>query len=74
MSEGSIDSISMFFDFDNNLWFEIMQPLTIADGEDFNYQEALERAKKAKKVKLEMIEKINSLSPDRYCYGLIYQL
>lgn len=74
LAEGSIDSISMLFDFDNNLWFEIMQPLTIADGEDFNYQEALERAKKAKKVKLEMIEKINSLSPDRYCYGLIYQL
>lgn len=74
LSEGSIDSISMLFDFDNNLWFEIMQPLAIADGEDFNYQEALERAKEAKKVKLEMIEKINSLSPDRYCYGLIYQL
>lgn len=74
LAEGSIDSISMLFDFDNNLWFEIMQPLTIADGEDFNYQEALERAKAAKKVKLEMIDKIKNLESYRYCYGLICEL
>lgn len=74
LAECSIDSISMLFDFDNNLWFEIMQPLAITDGEDFNYQEALERAKKAKKVKLEMIDKINNLDEEKYCYGLIYEL
>lgn len=51
-----------------------MKPLVAVDGEDFNYQETLERAKKAKKIKLEMIDKINNLEPDRYCYGLICEL
>lgn len=74
LAECSIDSISMFFDYDNDQWHELIKPLVVADGEDFNYQEALERAKEAKKVKLGMIDKINNLDPCRYCYGLIYQL
>ena len=74
LAEVSRDSISMLFDYDNNEWYELMQPLVIEDGDDFNYQEAVARAEIAKKVKFEMIEKINNISLERYCYGLIYQI
>ncbi len=66
------DSISLFFDFDNNEWHEIIRPLVIEDGEDFNYQEAVERAKFVKESKLKMKKLVDSIEKDRYCYGLIY--
>lgn len=68
------DSISLFFDFDNNEWHEIISSLVIEDGEDFNYQEAVERAKFVKESKLKMKKLIDSIEKDRYCYGLIYEL
>ena len=67
------DSISLFFDYDNNKWHEIIRPLVVEDGEDFVYEEALKRAGQVRKSKQDMIELINNISPDRYCYGLIYQ-
>lgn len=74
LAEGSIDSISMHFDFDSNQWCELMKPLVIADGEEFDYQEVLKRASYAKEIKKEMIDKFSNLDGERYCYGLIYEL
>lgn len=68
------DSISLFFDFDHNQWHETIKPLVVNDGEDFNYQEASERAKLVKESRLKMKELINNIEPDRYCYGLLYQV
>lgn len=48
--------------------------LVIPDGKDFNYQEALKRSRKAKRIKKKMIDKINNLDGERYYYGLIYEL
>lgn len=66
------DSISLFFNYDNNQWHEVIRPLVIEDGENFNYQEAVERAKLVKESKFKMKQLIDSIEQDRYCYGLIY--
>lgn len=68
------DNISLLFDYDNNQWHEAIRPLVIADGEEFNYQEALERAKLVKESKFKMKQLIESIDSDRYCYGLIYEI
>lgn len=68
------DSISLFFDYDNNKWHEIIRPLVIEDGEDFVYEEALKRAEQVRKSKQDMIELIRNVAPERYCYGLVCEL
>ena len=74
LNDCTLDAISMFFDFDNNLWCELKKPLVVADGEDFNYREAFKRARKAKRIRKKMHDKIKSLDGGRYCYGLVYEL
>lgn len=66
------DSISLFFDYDNNQWHEIIRPLIVSDGEEFNYQDAVKRAKLVKESKFKMKQLVDSIDSDRYCYGLIY--
>lgn len=68
------DSISLFFDFEHNQWHEIIRPLVVEDGEDFVYEEALKRAEQVRKSKQDMIQLFSNISPERYCYGLIYEL
>ena len=43
-------------------------------GEDFVHEEALKRAEQVRKSKQDMIELIINVAPERYCYGLIYEL
>lgn len=59
-------NISLFFDFDNNGWFEIVRPLVVDDGEKFNYEEGIVRAGEVRKSKQEMINKIQSINPNMY--------
>lgn len=73
MSENSYDIFSMFFDYDNNKWIKLKQALVVADGEDFDYQEALKEARKAKRIRKKMHDTIKDLDGARYCYGLIYE-
>lgn len=40
ITECSIDSISMLFDYDSNQWCELIKSLVIVDGEEFDYQES----------------------------------
>lgn len=72
--ECTLDAISMFFDYDNDHWHEIIRPLVVNDGDDFVYEEALKRAEQVKRSKLDMIELIHNISKERYCYGLAYEL
>lgn len=68
------DNISLFFDYDNNQWHEVIRPLVIEDGEKFDYQQAMERATLIKESKLKMKSLVDSIDSDRYCYGLIYEI
>lgn len=61
-----IRHISLFFDFNNNEWFEIVRLLVVDDGEKINYKEGIVRAGKVRKSKQEMINNIQSINPNMY--------